>query len=284
MREKQYTVECDGRLLREYLLCDLGISTRQLKALKVGGLFVNGERVTVRKVLKRGDTVTLKYEEASSEIAPIEMPLDIVFEDDFLLAVNKSVHMPVHPSLGNSLPTLAAGVMYYYRDRDFTFRAVNRLDRETSGIVLIAKSREAAYRLSMAMKRGEFIKEYLAVVEGVVTPSVGEINAPIARECEGAMRRVVRADGKEAVTLYETLESTESTSLLRVRPITGRTHQIRVHLSHIGHPLKYDFLYGERTEGKEYMLHAERLTFPHPETGERITLVAECPFLKAWTE
>ena len=98
------------------------------------------------------------------------------------------------------------------------------------------------------------------------------------------MRRVVRADGKEAVTLYETLKSTESTSLLRVRPITGRTHQIRVHMAHIGHPLKYDFLYGERTEGKEYMLHAERLTFPHPESGERITLVAACPFLKAWTD
>lgn len=284
MSEKRYTVGGEERMLKEYLLSELGISVRQLKALKMGGLFVNGERVTVRKVLKSGDEVTLKYEDTKSEIAPIAMPLDIVFEDDFLLAVNKSVHMPVHPSLGNSLPTLAAGVMHYYRDRDFVFRAVNRLDRETSGIVLIAKSREAAYHLSEAMKRGEFIKEYLAVVEGVVTPREGRIDAPIARESEGAMRRVVSERGKEAVTLYETLETAKDTSLLRVRPITGRTHQIRVHMAHVGHPLKYDFLYGERTEGKEYMLHAERLSFPHPETGERITLVAECPFLKAWRD
>ena len=131
------------------------------------------------------------------------------------------------------------------------------------------------------MKRGAFQEEYLAVVEGRPSPTSGRIDAPIERECEGALRRVVREGGKEAITLYETIESTGDTSLLRVRPITGRTHQIRVHMAHIGHPLCYDFLYGERTEGREYMLHAERLTFPHPESGERITLVARCPFLES---
>lgn len=266
--------------LKDFLLSEGRISLTALKKIKYSGLYVNGERVTVRALVHCGDTVEIVYPtETASDIAPIDIPLHIIYEDDCMLAVSKPTNMPVHPSRGNSLPTLAGAVMHYYRDIPFVFRAVNRLDRETSGIVLIAKSQQAAYRLSESMKKGQFEKEYLAVVDGAIDPPSGVIDAPIARECEGAMRRVVREDGKRAVTEYETLLTKENVSLLRVRLQTGRTHQIRVHLSHIGHPLSDDFLYGTRHPEKSYRLHAYRLTLPHPQTNARLVLCAPCPFL-----
>ena len=130
------------------------------------------------------------------------------------------------------------------------------------------------------MKRGELGKEYLAVVDGVLEPREGIIDLPIEREREDENRRVVREGGKRAITEYKTLRVEKDTSLLLLRLHTGRTHQIRVHLSHLGHPLTDDFLYGREREGATYRLHAYRLTFPHPETGERITVTAPCPFLE----
>lgn len=280
---RSYRVVGHERSLKDFLLAEGRVSVTALKRIKYDGLYLNGMRVTVRATVREGDTVDVVYrDEAASDITPLNIPLDILYEDASMLAVCKPTSMPVHPSRGNSLPTLAAAVMHYYRDAPFVFRAVNRLDRETSGIVLIAKTQEAAYRLSESMKRGEFVKEYLAVAQGHPNPPSGVIDCPIARECEGAMRRVVRADGKAAVTEYRTLKTKEHCSLLLVRPLTGRTHQIRVHLSHIGHPLCDDFLYGTRREGALYRLHAYRLTLPHPETGERMTLCAPCPFADAF--
>ena len=276
---RQYTVRGDKRPLKDFLLSEIGVSVTALKKIKYGGLYRNGECVTVRATVGEGDVVTVVYPEEASDIAPIDIPLDIIYEDAWLLAVTKPTGMPVHPSRGNSLPTLAGAVMHYYRDRAFVFRAINRLDRETSGIVLIAKNAEAAYRLSEGMKRGEWKKEYLAVVDGHLDPPSGVIDLPIARECEGGMRRVVREDGKRALTQYETVCTGENTSLLRVQLMTGRTHQIRVHLAHVGHPLCDDFLYGRRREGAVYRLHAYKLTLSHPETGESMTLTSECPFL-----
>ena len=276
---RQYTVRGDQRSLKGFLLSEIGVSVTALKKIKYGGLYRNGECVTVRATVGEGDVVTVVYPEEASDIAPIDIPLDIIYEEAWLLAVTKPTGMPVHPSRGNSLPTLAGAVMHYYRDRAFVFRAINRLDRETSGIVLIAKNAEAAYRLSEGMKRGEWKKEYLAVVDGHLDPPSGVIDLPIARECEGGMRRVVREDGKRALTQYETVCTGEDTSLLRVQLMTGRTHQIRVHLAHVGHPLCDDFLYGRRREGTVYRLHAYKLTLSHPETGESMTLTSECPFL-----
>ena len=279
MNYKNYKIDGDERTVKTVLLSEIGVSLNRLKKLKVSGILVNGEPVTVRKVVRGGDVLTLVLpEENESDIEPIEAPLNIVFEDEDILAVSKPTSMPVHPSRGNHLVTLANAVMWYYRDIPFVFRAVNRLDRDTSGIVLIAKNAEAAHKLSAAMKQGKFVKEYLAVVDGCPAKKCGTINAKIARESEGEMKRVVRDDGKDAVTHYEVLKKNGDTSLLRIRLETGRTHQIRVHMAHIGHPLTDDFLYGNGKPGDTYRLHAERLTFPHPKTGEIFTLVSKAPF------
>jgi len=186
--------------------------------------------------------------------------------------------MPIHPSIGNHLVTLANAIMAYYKDSAFVFRAVNRLDRDTSGIVLIAKTAEAAYKLSQSMKRGEFTKEYIAVIDGVPSKNSGTINARIARKEEGNIKRVVRDDGKEATTHYEVIKSENGRSLVRIRIETGRTHQIRVHMAHIGHPLTNDFLYGNGKPGDVYCLHAAKLAFPHPATTECIVLESTPPF------
>ena len=279
MNCKNYEIKGEERTVKTVLLAEIGLSLNRLKKVKVSGILVNGEPVTVRKVVRDGDTLTLVLpEENESDIAPIKAPLNIVFEDEDILAVSKPTSTPVHPSRGNHLVTLANAVMWYYRDIPFVFRAVNRLDRDTSGIVLIAKNAEAAYKLSAAMKQGKFIKEYLAIVDGCPAQKCGTVNAKIAREREGEMKRVVREDGKDAVTHYEVLKTNGDTSLLRIRLETGRTHQIRVHMAHIGHPLTNDFLYGGGKPGDTYCLHAERLTIPHPQTGEIITLVSKAPF------
>ena len=279
MNYRNYRIEGDERTVKTVLLSEIGLSLSRLKKVKVSGILVNGEPVTVRKVVRDGDILTLVVpEERESDIEPIEAPLNIVYEDDDILAVSKPTCMPVHPSRGNHLTTLANAVMWYYRERPFVFRAVNRLDRDTSGIVLIAKNAESAYKLSAAMKRGEFIKEYLAIVNGCPSQQRGTVSARIAREREGEMKRVVREDGKIAVTHYEVLKSDGDTSLLRIRLETGRTHQIRVHMAHIGHPLKNDFLYGDGNPGDTYQLPAEKLTFPQPKTDDIITLVSKAPF------
>ena len=279
MNHKNYEITGEGRTVKTVLLAEIGLSLNRLKKVKVSGILVNGEPVTVRKVVRDGDILTVVLPEGNkSDIEPIEAPLNIVFEDEDILAVSKPTSMPVHPSRGNHLVTLANAVMWYYKDAPFVFRAVNRLDRDTSGIVLIAKNAEAAYKLSGAMKRGEFIKEYLAIVDGCPTSKCGTINAKIVREREGEMKRVIREDGKDAVTHYEVIKTNGDTSLLRIRLETGRTHQIRVHMAHIRHPLTNDFLYGGGKPGDIYCLHAERLTVPHPRTGEIITLVSAAPF------
>ena len=203
----------------------------------------------------------------------MDIPLCVLYEDEYLLAVDKPINMPVHPSRGNSLPTLANAVRAYI-GHPFVFRAVNRLDRDTSGIVIIAKSQLAAAALSDSLKRGEFEKKYLARVVGTPSISEGEIDAPIERESEGSMRRTVRADGKRAVTKYRVVKSEADTSLVELTLITGRTHQIRVHMAHIGHPLVADFLYGERSPDKTYELRCNEISFPHPKSKQKLTIKA----------
>jgi len=177
--------------------------------------------------------------------------------------------MPTHPSKGNSLPTLANAIMARYGE-DFTFRAVNRLDRDTSGLVLIAKDAFCANTLASSMKKGEFIKKYLARVEGRPTPSSGIIDLPIKRESEASLKRIVADDGKSAKTEYKVIKEEGNCSLLEIRLFTGRTHQIRVHMAHIGTPLLGDFLYGREDSGA-YFLRCHSLSFPHPITKEILT-------------
>lgn len=263
--------------IRDYLKGRLGLSTSLIGKVKYDNVKLNGEYVHMRAMVKNGDVIEITLpDEESENIEPIDIAIDIIYEDEYVIAVNKPKNMPVHPSRGNHLPTVANAIRAYV-GHPFVFRAINRLDRDTSGIVLIAKDRLSGAKLYQMMKERKFGKTYLAVIEGVPQDAHGIINAPIIREYEGSIKRVVRDDGKECITEYELIETYDNgTSLVKVTPHTGRTHQIRVHMAHIGHPLVDDFLYGTRGE-ETYSLHCSSLSFPHPFTGETIVINANYP-------
>ena len=264
----------DGDMkLADYMKRRLGFSSALLTKVKFGGVTLNGEVVTMRARVKSGDEICVSMpSDEASEIEPMPIELDIVYEDEHILAVNKPSDMPTHPSRGNHLPTLANAVAAYL-GAPFVFRAINRLDRGTSGIVLIAKNAYAAARLGRAMKERKIHKKYVARVAGVPSPREARIDAPIRRAVEGELKRIVAEDGKPAITDYKVtrVEGDGESSLCEIALHTGRTHQIRVHMAYIGHPLIGDFLYGEDSpEG--YFLTCCELTFPHPASNEIITI------------
>ena len=282
MKKIQKTVSANfaGMKIPDFLKKAMGLSVSLVKKVKFGGVFINGENVHMRAIVNSDDIVTVILpDEKSKNIKPISMNLDIIYEDDYIIAVNKPSGMPTHPSKGNSLPTLAEGLMAYFSDENFVFRAINRLDRDTSGIVIIAKDAVTAARLSANMKKKDFIKKYAAIVSGIPSPDCAFINAPIERENESSIKRVVRPDGKNAITEYKVVSVIDSQdSLCEITLHTGRTHQIRVHMAYIGHPLKYDFLYGEREDGQIYHLHAKSIEFTHPHTCKRILIEKKADF------
>ena len=249
----------------------LGLSVTLIKKAKRASIFIDGEPATVRRPIKNGMRLTLMLPEERSEgIPPIEIPLNIMYEDEWLLVVDKPTNMPTHPSKGNSLPTLANAVMAKFNG-DFVFRSITRLDRDTSGIVLIAKDANAANRLSRDIKQGRMYKRYEALIEGIPEKEHDIIDASIRRKEKGSMKRIVAPDGKTAITEYFIKEIRDGNALCDVILHTGRTHQIRVHFAHIGHPLLGDFLYGERRD-EGYYLKCRELRFKHPQSGEELTI------------
>lgn len=274
--EKIFEITASGDRLptdMKSFLYSKGLSVTLVKKAKHGGIFLNGTAVTVRAEVNAGDRIEIYLEAEKSEgIPPMDIPLRVLYEDDYILAVDKPTNMPTHPSKGNNLPTLANAVMGYYGG-DFVFRSVNRLDRDTSGVVIIAKNQISASSLSASMKKGLWHKKYHAVVEGCPTPKESRIDAPIERIAEGNIKRTVRLDGKRAITDYRVIEEYENRSLCEITLLTGRTHQIRVHMAHIGHPLVSDFLYGTESED-DYFLRCIEISFPHPKSGEIIVIKA----------
>lgn len=277
--------EEDGMLLRTFLARRLQLSTKLLRSVKhrEDGILVNGEHATVRRLLSFGDVVTLALEdtESTEKICPVELPLDILYEDDALVVPSKPAEMPTHPSHDHYDDTVANALAFRYREMGvpFVFRPINRLDRNTSGLLLVARSRLSASRLTEAMQRGQIRKTYLAILDGALLPDEGSVDKPLHRTAESIIVREVCSpdapDADPARTEFRVLARSATHTLVEARPITGRTHQLRVHFASLGHPITGDDLYGTPSPDiPRHALHARELSFPHPDRRERITVTA----------
>ena len=246
------------------------------------GILLNNKWGRVRDILHTGDIVTIQLlEDASSaNIIPMNLPLDIIYEDEDILVVNKAANMTIHPSQGNYDNTLANAVAYYYEQKReaFIYRCINRLDRDTTGLLVIAKHMYSASILSEMVSQRAIHREYLAIATGNV-PESGSIIAPIGRVDGSTIERHVDEDnGDYACTHYKRLAYNNGYSLVSLKLETGRTHQIRVHMKHLGHPLPGDFLYNpDYTVIDRQALHSYKLSFNHPITGEYMEFVAKLP-------
>lgn len=269
----------EGFEIKQILKNHFGFSSSLITDLKKGDyIMLCGKKEFVTKTVSEGDILKIVLPDSRSEnITPENIPLDILFEDEDLLIVNKPPKMPTHPSVYHNTGTVANAVMFRYRDIPFTFRAPSRLDRDTSGVLIIAKNAFAAMKISNQIKEGSFRKEYLALCTGTPDPPEGTISAPIKREGAGIIKRQISPDGKPAVTDYSVIESRGGFSLIRLFPKTGRTHQIRLHLAYLGVPIYADFLYGTDVENERIRLHCHRVTFTHPATNEVTVITAPLP-------
>lgn len=266
---------------------ELRISTGHLKHLKFmdGGILVNGDHATVRRVLKRGDVLYLATEDRPDDgnVEPCYNPLDVAYEDGDCVVPSKSADMPTHPSHGHYLDTVANALAFRAGERGepFVFRPVNRLDRNTSGLLLVAKNRIAAGILSAQMSRGEIKKTYIALLCGELPRAEGFVESYMRRTAESIIVREncsAEGGGDYALTRYKVLLTANGYTLAAASPITGRTHQLRVHFSGLGAPLLGDEMYGEPSElmGR-HALHSTLLSFLRVSDGERITVTSPLP-------
>lgn len=281
-----YTIDNASTGLRiEQYLRRRGYSYQNLARLKKmrESILLNGAWTYMRTAVKDDDilTVHIQEPESSPNIPPVKLPLDIVYEDEDIVVVNKPAGMPVHPSLNNYENSLANGLMYYYQEqgKPFIFRCTNRLDRDTSGLTVVAKHMVSSSILSSMGMRHEITREYLAIVRGALKPSEGTIDAPIGRTGSSLIERKIDFEnGERAVTHYRVVEEQNGHSLISLILETGRTHQIRVHMKYIGHPLVGDYLYNPDMEYIDRQaLHSHRLSFTHPVTGEKMEFTAPLP-------
>ena len=271
------TPEQAGRTVRSLLRRELHMADGAIARVKTvpDGICLNGAHARTVDRVAAGDVLTVRIDDKRSggKFTPVAVPLDILYEDADLLALNKPAGIAVHPTLNYPDGTLANGWLYHLQQQGESgiFRPVNRIDKNTSGLVLCAKNAFAAPLLA-----GSAHKCYLAIVQGTMPLGPGRVEAPIARRGDSIIGRCVCADGKYSLTEYAVLAAGPGHSLLACWPRTGRTHQIRVHMSYIGHPLAGDTLYG----GSDILLHRHALhcgilAFAHPLTGEPLRV--ECP-------
>ncbi|MBQ4155356.1 MAG: RluA family pseudouridine synthase [Clostridia bacterium] len=278
------TKEFDGKTLNEFLKFHINLSSSLIKKAKriEKGITVNGKLTFVTENVKINDRVEVIIEtddEKSENIPLCDIPLDIVFEDENLLIINKQGNIPTHPSLNNYEKTVAGAVMNYYEKQglNFVFRPVNRLDKGTSGLMVIAKNPHIHELLKNAMHKSEFSREYLAVVCGKLEKN-GTVDAPIFREDNSIIKRMVDARGVSAVTHYSVEKVYGDKTLVSLKLETGRTHQIRVHMAYIGHALYGDFLYGEeRNDLSRPALHSYKITLKNPLNNEVLEFFSPLP-------
>ena len=268
-------------LLRKHLLLS-GTVIRRIKWLE-DGILVDGMRVNTRFVPEPGQVLSIRLSdpERLSGILPAPGPLDIVYEDEDIVVLNKAPGISVHPGPGHYDDTLGNFLVDYYikTGQPADFHPVHRLDRGTSGLLVVAKHPHAQERLKGQLHSPDFCRVYLAVCEGVPQPEAGVVDAPIGPLPGSLMAQQIRPDGKWARTHYETVRASGGRALLRLELETGRTHQIRVHMAHIGHPLTGDFLYGteDRALISRTALHSHALSFQHPVTGTRMEFSQPLP-------
>ncbi len=283
MMEHTITAAESGRRLRDILRQVMGVSYSAMKSAKWDGrITVDGIATPVDAFVREGQTVAIRFKDAAPvyTVKPYDIPLVIPYEDEHLYVIDKPAPLASQSSANHPDDALENALYAHLGcPADFVYRPVNRLDKGTSGLMIVAKDAHAQHRLQKLLHSDDFARQYLAVVEGKLPAKSGVIDAPIGKEDAASIRRLVREDGKPSVTHYEVLEERNGRSLVKLRLETGRTHQIRVHMAHLGCPVCGDFLYG--TELPElpgrFALHSHELTLTHPLTMEGLHIVSPLP-------
>jgi 23S rRNA pseudouridine1911/1915/1917 synthase len=275
-------LSADRLNIKEFLEKNSSLSQRKVKKLlKEKKIQINGKTAYYDNNVKSGDHISVDLSEAGKDSTiPENMALDIIFEDEYFLAINKPAGMLVHPTQNYPNNTLANGVKFYFnaKNLDIPVRFANRIDRDTSGLVIIAKSGEAHSALAKQFELDSCEKFYLGIAEGCFEASKGIIDRPIGIDEENPIRRAIRQEGQKSITEYEVKEQFNKAAFIQLKLITGRTHQIRVHLSSIGHPLLGDQLYGGSMQSiQRQALHAYEMLFTHPYSKIEVTLQAKLP-------
>ncbi len=267
-----------NKIINEIINQKFDLSNRLFtKLIRDKRIFVNGVNIDTRLKVTENDVITidLNYEEDNSNIVSKQMNLDIVYEDEAMLIINKPSGIAIHPSIRHYEDSIASGVKYYFETIGIhkKIRPVNRLDLNTSGLVIFAKNEYIQENLIKQMQTKTFTKEYLAIVTGVLEYKKGIIDKPIERKEGSIIERCVSETGQRAITEYEVISEFSNNNLVKCRLLTGRTHQIRVHFAYIGHPLLGDSLYGKKSDLIEgQALHCYKLKFLHPVTSKELVI------------
>ncbi|MFC4769322.1 RluA family pseudouridine synthase [Effusibacillus consociatus] len=281
---KEYTIpaEQDGVILQDILTGPMQISRRMIQKLtRSKGILYNGKPTFLKRQVKKGHVVQVAVEVSNRQsLVPEAVPFDILYEDEAILVVNKPAGINVHPIHPGQTGTLANGIAKHWQDQGLALpvRPVHRLDRDTSGILIVGKSAFAHQHLDRQLRERELGRVYLALAEGEVQQDRGTLTYPIGNDPRNPAKRKVREDGNPAVTHFSLMERLDGATLVELSLETGRTHQIRVHLAHYGHPVLGDRQYGHTSPLiRRQALHASKLSFTHPGTGEKMVLEAPLP-------
>lgn len=277
-----YTIKSSENFdnIKEVIKTQFQISDRLLLKLKQNNkIFLNTIPANIKSSVKPNDIVEilLDFDEDNSNIVPTKMDLEILFEDDYLLILNKPAGYPIHPSMLHFEDSISNGVKYYFDKIGLNkkIRPVNRLDKDTSGVVIFAKNEYIQESLVKQMKNNSFKKEYIAICEGILSNSSGTVNVPIARKPDSIIERCVDENGDIAITHYDVIKQSDNFSVVHCILETGRTHQIRVHMAYLGNPIIGDTLYGNSSNLIDRQaLHSYKVTFVHPVTGQIMSIVA----------
>lgn len=277
-----YINEEENLTLKEVLLDKLNFSVRSLSKMKrYKTVKVNNKYIKPGDKIEKGDLIQVEIMEDMADFKPQDLNLEILYDDFDIIMVNKPPFMVVHPTKSHFDNTIANGITYYIKEKNekVKVRFVNRLDMNTSGLVIVAKNAYAHHTLSVDMRNDAVEKKYITVVKGIVENDEGTINEPIYRPTEDSIKRIVDEKGQASITHYKVLERLNDATVVEVKLETGRTHQIRVHMSHIGHGIIGDELYGYVDESliNRQALHAYSLSFNQPRTKENLEFKAELP-------